>query len=32
VWKEGPAQLHLTYARSGKTFEHDFEIVREQVK
>ncbi len=31
-WKTGPARLKLTYERAGKTFEHDFEIVREPDK
>ncbi len=31
-WKRGPARLKLTYERAAKTFEHDFEIVREPDK
>ena len=31
-WKSGPARLHLTYDRAGKTFEHNFEIIREPAK
>lgn len=30
TWKTGPARLHLTYNRKGATFEHYFEIVREE--
>jgi len=32
TWKTGPVRLRLTYDRNGKTFEHDFEIVREPRK
>jgi hypothetical protein len=32
TWKQGPARLKLTYERAGKTFEHDWEIVREPKK
>lgn len=31
-WKEGPARLRLMYDHGGKTFEHDFEFVREKQK
>ena len=31
-WKTGLVRLHLAYDRKGTTFEHDFEIVREQEK
>jgi len=31
-WKEGPVRLRLSYDQNGKTFEHDFEIVREKQK
>ncbi|HWW00184.1 MAG TPA: hypothetical protein VNZ64_10855 [Candidatus Acidoferrum sp.] len=31
-WKTGPARLRLTYERNGKTFEHDFEFIREPMK
>ncbi len=31
-WKEGAARVRLTYERNAKTFEHDFEIVREPKK
>lgn len=31
-WKSGLARLRLTYERNGKTFEHNFEIVREPAK
>lgn len=31
-WKDGPARIHLTYERNRKTFEHDFEIIREPAK
>ena len=31
-WKSGQARLRLTYERAGKTFEHDFELVREPDK
>jgi hypothetical protein len=31
-WKEGPVRLRLTYERAGKTFEHDFEFLRERMK
>jgi hypothetical protein len=27
-WKTGHARLRLTYERDGKTFDHDFEIIR----
>ncbi len=32
TWKKGLVRLKLTYERNGKTFEHDFEIVREPDK
>jgi hypothetical protein len=31
-WKTGPARLRLTYDRNGKSFEHDFEFIRELKK
>ncbi len=31
-WKPGPAQIHLLYDRQGRTFEHDFEFIREKRK
>ena len=32
TWETGPARLRLTYDRNGKTFEHEFEFVREERK
>jgi hypothetical protein len=29
-WKKGTARLHVTYERGTNTFEHEFEIVREE--
>ncbi len=31
-WRPGRAHFHLLYDRQGKTFEHDFEIIREKRK
>ena len=31
-WHKGTAIIHLTYERKGKTFDHEFEIVREPEK
>jgi hypothetical protein len=31
-WKTGLLRLRLSYERNGKTFEHDFEMIREAVK
>jgi hypothetical protein len=31
-WKTGPARLRLIYERAGKTFEQDFEFIREPNK
>ena len=31
-WRNGPVRLRLTYDRNGKTFEHDFELLREPGK
>jgi len=31
-WHTGPARLRLTFDRNGRTFEHDFEFIREPVK
>ncbi len=31
-WKIGTAKIHLSYERNRKTFDHDFEIIREPEK
>jgi hypothetical protein len=31
-WKIGAAQFHFTYERNTNTFEHSFEIIREELK
>ena len=32
MWDTGPAKIRLTYESNRKTFDHDFEIIREQEK